>query len=214
MGDVHTSRDRPGRQPWPVGLPEQVPLKAAIVQQMELLRTPRLLLRSWEESDLPAFFDIYSRDEVTRWLGPQPRRAVADLDEAGRGLARWRAFSAELDPPHGLWAIVPVDPDGAPQPQPVGTALLLPLSDADGPTGLTEVGWHLHPGHQGQGLVTEAAAALLNAASAAGISEVLALTDLDNTPSQAVATRLGMRDEGTTDRWFGLTTLQFHKGLD
>jgi len=38
---------------------------------------------------------------------------------------------------------------------------------------------------------------------------VLALTDLDNAPSQAVAARLGMRDEGTTHRWFGLTSRQF-----
>lgn len=52
-----------------------------------------------------------------------------------------------------------------------------------------------------------------NTAAAAGITEVLALTDLDNLPSQAVATRLGMRDEGTTDRWFGLTTRQFRKDL-
>jgi RimJ/RimL family protein N-acetyltransferase len=41
------------------------------------------------------------------------------------------------------------------------TARLLPLTDAGGPTGLTEVGWHLHPDHQDQGLATEAAAALL-----------------------------------------------------
>jgi RimJ/RimL family protein N-acetyltransferase len=179
---------------------------------MDLLVTARLRLRAWAEADLPAFFDIYSRDEVTRWLGPQPRRSVADLAEARRGLERWRAFSAGLEAPLGLWAIVPLGPDAAPAGEPVGTALLLPLSDADGPTGLTEVGWHLHPDHQGRGLATEAAAALLQAAADAGIRDILALTDLDNTPSQAVATRLGMRDEGTTDRWFGLTTRQFRTG--
>jgi len=179
---------------------------------MDLLVTERLLLRQWAESDLPAFYDIYSRDEVTRWLGPRPRRPVADLDEARRGLERWRGFSAGLAAPLGLWAIVPLGPDAEPAAEPVGTALLLPLSDADGPTGLTEVGWHLHPGYQGQGFATEAAAALLRAAAAAGIREILALTDLDNTPSQAVATRLGMRDEGTTGRWFGLTTRQYAAG--
>jgi RimJ/RimL family protein N-acetyltransferase len=89
----------------------------------------------------------------------------------------------------------------------------LPLSDADGPTGLIEVGWHLHPQHQGQGFATEAAGALLAAAATAGIGEVLALTDLDNVRSQAVAARLGMSDEGTTDRWFGLTARQFRKTL-
>ena len=179
---------------------------------MDLLVTERLLLRQWAEADLPAFFDIYSRDEVTRWLGPRPRRPVTDLDEARRGLERWRGFSAGLAAPLGLWAIVPLGPGAGPPAEPVGTALLLPLSDADGPTGLTEVGWHLHPGYQGRGFATEAAAALLQAAAAAGIGEILALTDLDNTPSQAVATRLGMRDEGTTGRWFGLTTRQYRTG--
>jgi len=69
----------------------------------------------------------------------------------------------------------------------------------------------LHPRHQGQGFATEAAGAILAAAATAGIGQVLALTDLDNAPSQAVAARLGMRDEGTTGRWFGLTSRQFRK---
>jgi RimJ/RimL family protein N-acetyltransferase len=69
---------------------------------MELLRTPRLLLRRWEESDLPAFFDLYSRDEVMRWLGSHPRRTLATLDEARERLGRWRARERDLDPPLGL----------------------------------------------------------------------------------------------------------------
>ena len=82
---------------------------------------------------------------------------------------------------------------------------------AHGPAGLTEVGWHLHPQHQGRGLATEAARAILAAAALAGIDQVLALTDPDNVRSQAVAARLGMRDEGITNRWFGLTTRQYRK---
>lgn len=119
-------------------------------------------------------------------------------------------------PAAGFWAIVPLVqlvqlvqlvPPG-PQ-APVGTIPLLPLADGDGPTGLTEVGWHLHPDQQGRGLATEAAAAVLAVAAAAGVGQVLALTDLDNVRSQAVAARLGMRDEGITERWFGLTSRQF-----
>ncbi len=178
---------------------------------MELLRTERVVLRHWQESDLPAFYDIYSRDEVTRWLGPQPRRALTTPDEARERLRLWRAFGSDLERPFGLWALVPAGTAG--QQQPVGTILLLPLADSGGPTGLTEVGWHLHPEHQGRGLATEGAAAILAAAAAAGIGQVLALTDTDNIPSQAVATRLGMDDEGTTDRWFGLTMRQFRKDL-
>lgn len=140
-----------------------------------------------------------------RWLGAPPRRALADLDEARRGLAHWHEADADLAPPYGLWALVEVG--GADEP--VGTVLLLPLSDADGPTPEVEIGWHLHPDHQGRGLVTEAAQALLRAARHAGLTRVLALTDLDNVASQAVAGRLAMVDEGSTDRWFGITTRQY-----
>jgi len=180
----------------------------AIVRRVELARTGRLLLRRWEEHDLPAFFDLYARDDVMRWLGHRrPRRALADPDEARERLRSWHARERGLDLPLGFWAIVPLVPPG-PQP-PVGTIPLLPLADADGPAGLTEVGWHLHPDHQGRGLATEAATAVLAVAAEAGIGPVLAMTDLDNIRSQAVAARLGMRDEGITQRWFGLTMRQF-----
>jgi RimJ/RimL family protein N-acetyltransferase len=177
---------------------------------VELTRTPRLLLRHWEEADLPAFFDLYSRDDVMRWLGTHPRRALATTDEARERLDRWIAGGRRLDPPLGMWAMVPLSPA---EQSPVGTLLLMPLTDSGGPTGLVEIGWHLHPRGQGQGFATEAAEAVLAAAAAAGIGQVLALTDLDNVRSQAVAKRLDMLDEGITDRWYGLTTRQFRKSL-
>ena len=169
------------------------------------------MLRNWDEADLAAFFDLYSRDDVTRWLGTHPRRALTTAEEARERLDRWHARERELEPPLGLWAIVPLGP-GMP-PGPVGTIVLVPLADASGPTGLIEVGWHLHPDHQGRGFATQAAAAVLAVAAKAGIEQVLALTDLDNIRSQAVAARLGMQDDGITDRWFGLTSRQFHKVL-
>ena len=185
-------------------------LSWAIVRRVELVRTGRLLLRRWEEDDLPAFFDLYSRDEVMRWLGRGRGAPWPDPDEAREGLRRWHARERGLDLPMGFWAIVPLVPLVlvclAAGPQPVGTIALLPLADADGQAGLTEVAWHLHPDQQGRGLATEAAAAVL---AVPGVGPVLALTDLDNVRSQAVAARLGMRDEGNTERWFGLTMRQF-----
>jgi RimJ/RimL family protein N-acetyltransferase len=180
---------------------------------MELLRTGRLLLRHWDESDVEAFFDVYSREEVARWLGAHPRKPVTTAAEAQQRLGRWREHERGLSPPLGLWAIVPYAAGASPDEpgQPAGTLLLLPLSDDDGPTGLVEVGWHLHPEFQGKGLATEAARAVLALAGNAGIDEVLALTDLDNVPSQRVAERLGMANEGQTDRWFGETMRQYRK---
>jgi RimJ/RimL family protein N-acetyltransferase len=177
---------------------------------MELLRTDRLLLRHWDEPDLAAFFDLYSRDDVVRWLGAHPRRPLATAAQAQERLGRWREHGRGLSPPLGLWAVVP-RVAGARPGQPAGTLLLLPLSDDDGPTGLVEVGWHLHPEYQGQGIATEAARAVLALAGKAGIDQVLAITDLDNAASQRVAARLGMTDEGVTERWFGLTARQYRK---
>lgn len=176
-----------------------------------------MILRPWAEKDVAAFFDIYSRDEVARWLGAHPRRPVSDLEDAHRRLLGWRTFHDGFEAPYGLWAMVPagLDPlgDGSAAADdsdvPIGTALLLPLADDDGPTDQVEVGWHLHPDFQGRGLATEAAAALLAALPANGPDRVLALTDLDNAKSQAVAARLGMVNQGPTDRWFGETLLQF-----
>jgi RimJ/RimL family protein N-acetyltransferase len=172
---------------------------------MELLRTERVLLRRWTLEDAPAFLSLYGREDVARWLGPHPRRPVADLAEARARLERWHTREAGLPLPFGLWALVETGGSEAP----VGTVLLLPLQDAQGQTSEVEIGWHLHPDRQGHGLVTEAARALLDSAASTGVRRVLALTDLDNDASQAVARRLGMTDEGTTDRWFGLTTRQF-----
>ena len=180
---------------------------------MELLRTDRLLLRRWEASDVAPFFDLYSREEVARWLGAHPRRPLATVAEAQERLGIWREHDRGLAAPFGLWAIVLVAA-GAPPGPPVGTLLLLPLSDDNGPTGLVEVGWHLHPECQGQGLATEAARAVLDLAGKSGIDQVLAITDLDNGPSQRVAERLGMTDEGVTKRWFGLTARQYRKVID
>ena len=149
------------------------------------------------------FFDLYSREDVMRWLGPHPRRALATPDEARERLQRWHARERGLDLPLGLWAIVPLLPRirsgrtvgtihaNAARPTPIG------------PTGLIEVGWHLHPDHQGLGLATEAASAILATAARAGMRQILALTDPDNIPSQAVATRLGMRDEWPTQNVSG-----------
>jgi RimJ/RimL family protein N-acetyltransferase len=173
---------------------------------VELLRSPRVILRRWRQDDLSAFFDIYSRWEVMRWLGTPPRRSLANLEEARERLARWQRNEAELPSPYGLWALVRRDVEND---SPVGTVLLMPLHDRHGPTDEVEIGWHLHPDHQGVGLATESARALLDRARRAGHTRVLALTVPDNTASQAVARRLGMADEGLTTRWYDTTTRQY-----
>jgi RimJ/RimL family protein N-acetyltransferase len=100
-------------------------LRRTTVAAVLLLTTPRTELRHWCDDDLTAYLDLYSRWDVMRWLGPQPRRVVEDEDEASRRLRRWVRLGDELDPPFGLWALVPRGGErgrGPPAPAALGAA--------------------------------------------------------------------------------------------
>jgi RimJ/RimL family protein N-acetyltransferase len=59
-----------------------------------------------------------------------------------------------------------------------------------------EIGYHLLPAHQGQGLATEAAAACRDLArDRFGVRRLIAIIDPSNEPSQAVARRIGLAPE-------------------
>lgn len=160
-------------------------------------------LRPWQNDDLEYFYQIYSRTEVARWVGAQPRRVVANLEEAQTKLASYQKLHNESTYPCGLWAIIPAGSNA-----PVGTALLLPLKKDGVITDQFEIGWHLHPDWWGKGLATESAKVLLALAKEAGISRVLALCDPDNDKSFAVMQRLQMHDGGITEDWYGLPLRQ------
>lgn len=162
--------------------------------------TDRLVLRRWnpaDEQDVAAAFELYRRDDVTRWLGPDVT-SLTSTDEALAALESWH--SVEHDRPGlGHWAFSTLVDR-----VPIGTVLLQPLTDGNGvSTDDIEIGWHLHPDHQGHGFATEAAARLIEHAWELEIDEVNALIDDDNLPSQAVAARLGLIEQGLTDRWHG-----------
>ncbi|MGY1750765.1 GNAT family N-acetyltransferase [Modestobacter sp. SYSU DS0511] len=157
---------------------------------MDLLCTDRLRLRAWttDEADLARLADLYSREEVTRWLGGPPTVAPAEL------VQRWELVH-QLDARHGCWAIEPRDGGAV-----AGTVLLKPLPNG---VGEVEVGWHLHPDSWGCGYATEAARAVVDRAFGEGLAEVYAVVRPDNTRSLAVCDRLGMVPLGRTRRWYG-----------
>lgn len=165
-----------------------------------LVTTERVLVRPWRVEEADEFFDIYRRVEVVRWLGATPLR---DRHEAVEMIERAQARLKE-DPRFGSWAVVERS-RGAP----VGGVIFKPLPDGDGEV---EIGWQLHPDHWGQGLASEAAGAVLRRGFADGISEVWAVTHLDNHRSAAVCRRLGMRLLGVTHRWYHEPQLMFWAG--
>lgn len=186
---------------------------------MEHFRTARLIARDWTAADSDAAFAIYGRDEVARWLGPQPRRPVPSLADMREILDR-RITRGQDEPDYGLWALE-LRATG----QVAGAVLLAPLP---GDGAAVEIGWHLNPDYWGAGFATEAgrgAIALAFGVDMVGhdhvwptvadrparpvLSSVEAVVDPDNVRSLSVCRRLGMRHLGQTSQYYGLALEHF-----
>ncbi|WP_116451802.1 GNAT family N-acetyltransferase [Blastococcus litoris] len=153
-----------------------------------LVRTDRLRLRPWTTSaaDLARLTEIYSREEIIRWVGGTPSVPPDEL------VARWATVHA-LDERYGCWAIQQADGSVS------DTVLFKPLPNG---VGEVEVGWHLHPDSWGHGYATEAARAVIDRGFAAGVPEVYAVVRPGNRASMAVCGRLGMAPLGRFRRWY------------
>lgn len=165
--------------------------------------TERLVMRTYMQDDAAFVFDMYSRWEVQRFLAPNSK-PMETMDEAVQAIERWRGVGAN-NPLLGVWAVTTRD-DG----RPVGTVMfkVAPLAWGIEPLPLSddyEIAWHLHPDHWGRGYATEASAAVLQRAFAAGVPEAIAIIREQNEPSKALARRLGMEYVGATDRYYSMT---------
>jgi RimJ/RimL family protein N-acetyltransferase len=165
-----------------------------------VITTDRLVVRPWRLDEGDRFFDIYRRPEVVRWLGAAP---MQDRSEAIAMIER-NLTRLDADPRFGSWAVIHASTG-----VPVGSVILKPLPDSEGEV---EIGWQLHPDSWGNGFASEAASAVLDRGFADGLSEVWAVTDLDNTRSVAVCRRLGMQLLGITHRWYHEPSLMFWIG--
>lgn len=165
-----------------------------------VLETERLVVREWRHEDAERLLDTYSRPDVVRYLGRTPT-LMGSLDEAHDRIDRALARNAEdgaAGLPTGWWAVEVRDSGVV-----AGTVALVPVEGSREAGAPVEVAWTLHPDSHRQGYATEAARAVLDRARAAGLAEVLALTDPANEPSQAVCRRLGMELTGTSEAWYG-----------
>lgn len=173
---------------------------------MKSLETERLILRQWQPEDADFVLDLYSRWEVQRFIGNHPQ-IMRDRAEAEERVRTWRNIHQQpmAHPGHAIWAVQLKD--GAPL---VGTLLLKSIPASGGtlplqPSGDTEIGWHFHPDHWGNGYATEAAAVALGYALDSGLDKVVAVTAPANTASQKVCLRIGMTHRGQTGRYYNAT---------
>ena len=137
------------------------------------------------EPDVQIVFDYRSKPEVSEWIGG----VVTDLEEFSRDF---------LDPASGTQQLV-VEHDG----QIVGD-LMIDIEDAWGQREVADqvvktqalLGWTFDPPHHGQGLATEAVAALIRICfEDLGVRRVKAECFADNERSWRLMDRIGMRRE-------------------
>jgi RimJ/RimL family protein N-acetyltransferase len=150
------------------------------------VETERLVLRLFQPDDLDALYDIQSRTDVHRYLYSDPRsrdEVRAKLDERISDYSRLTKEGDSL-----LLAIVRKDTRAM-----VGDLLLHWISQKHMQA---EVGYVLHPGHNGHGFATEAARhGLLIGFQRMRMHRIIGRLDARNTASARVLERLGMRRE-------------------
>jgi len=147
--------------------------------------TERLLLRVFAEEDLEALFDIQSREEVTRHLnwGPMSRDEARVMLER---ISKLTGFDGEGD---GLRLAAIEKANGAL----IGDVSLWRVSREHN---TAEIGFVLHPDHQGKGYAFEAMSVVLRIGfEEVGFHRIVGRCDARNTRSASLMERLGMRRE-------------------
>lgn len=150
------------------------------------VETERLTLRPFREEDVLELFNLSQDPEVMRYIGD---RRLPTLQETWRAVAGWlghwdlRGF--------GQWAIQERGTGRF-----IGRAGIINPAEWPGP----EVGYVLGKEWWGHGYATEAARAAMDwGFEQIGFDDLISLIDPANTPSIAVATRLGEKVRGETD---------------
>lgn len=154
---------------------------------MPELRTNRLLLRRWRDSDLAPWAEMNADPEVREFLG--------DLLTPEQSAASVARFEKDFEERGFGWFAVEVAATG----QFIGFAGLDPVDDGLPFTGV-EIGWRLARGAWGHGYATEAARAVLAFGfRTLALPEILAVTTAGNLRSQAVMLRIGMTRDPADD---------------
>ncbi|MFE4369106.1 GNAT family N-acetyltransferase [Streptomyces sp. NPDC056835] len=154
---------------------------------MAELRTDRLTVRRWRDSDLEPWAAMNADPEVREHLGDLLTREQSDAS-VGR-------FQAEFDQRGYGWWAVEVQATG----EFIGFAGLDQVDDHMLFTGV-EIGWRLARSAWGQGYASEAALAVLAYGfDTLELPEILAVTTATNLRSQAVMRRIGMTRDPADD---------------
>jgi RimJ/RimL family protein N-acetyltransferase len=159
-----------------------------VAQRFDQLRTDRLVMRRWQESDREPYAALNADPEVMRYFPGLLARADSDAH-----ISRMEDHFERHG--FGLWALEVADTG-----QFIGFTGLAPMPDGVPGAGGTEVGWRLAQSAWHHGYATEAARAAVDVAfGGLGLPEIWSVTAVLNEPSQAVMRRLGLSVHGYFD---------------
>lgn len=163
---------------------------------MSVLKTSRLTLRDFVETDLDAFVELWRNEGFARFSGGTGRSREQTAAFLERVLVRTRARQPSQ------FAVVPRDGENL-----IGYCGFF-LQHVDGVEEL-EIGYRLHPDFWGKGMATEAAQAVRDHAfGELGLHRVISLIHPDNAASRRVAEKTGLTLEKQTS-FRGFPTLVF-----
>ena len=150
-------------------------------RRFDAIRTDRLVMRRWRDTDRAPFAALNADPEVMRYFPATLDRAASD--------SLVNIIEARFDHQgFGLWAL-----ELASTAEFIGFTGLNPMPSGVPGAGGMEVGWRLARQAWHQGYATEAAMAAVDVAfNGAGLAELWSMTAVLNEPSQAVMRRLGM----------------------
>jgi RimJ/RimL family protein N-acetyltransferase len=153
------------------------------------LQTPRLVLRRWQEGDVPPYATLCSDPDVMRWIGAGNTRT---FDESERAIERFEQLWEYNG--FGLFAL-----------EEKASGQLIGFVGLSIPTFLPEVlpaveiGWRLARHAWGKGLATEGARAALEFGfSRPELERIISIHQVGNHASGRVMEKLGMRLERET----------------
>jgi RimJ/RimL family protein N-acetyltransferase len=157
-------------------------------ENMIILQTPRLILRTWKDSDIEPFSTMNQDPEVMKFfpnlLTPEESASRVDWQRRHFQEHGFCCYAVELKSTGEFIGFV---------------GLAIPLFEAPFMPAV-EIGWRIAKTHWNQGYATEAAKYVLNHAfNDLNLPEVVSFTPTQNTASQRVMEKIGMTPHPNED---------------
>lgn len=165
------------------------------------LETSRLILREFKQTDVPAVFEMYARQDMNQFVEHEPMQSIEEAEKRVQG--RINLFEKGWG---CRWAIAFKEtPERV-----IGSCGFFGVRVS---THTVEIGYEVHPDFWRQGIMTEAMTAILDYAFGRNafrpVNRVEALIDPDNLASMGLLHKLGYKEEGTR-RKFGYWKGKYH----